>query len=57
MLIACPPLGECRSGVKGKDLDFPGNIYSVLKVFLPISTSFVSFCGGAIITGNTEKPS
>ena len=31
------------------------NIYSTLKVFLPISTSFVSFCGGAIITGSKEK--
>lgn len=31
------------------------NIYSILKVFLPISTSFVSFCGGAIITGSKEK--
>lgn len=30
--------------------------YSILIVFLPISTSFISFCGGALITGGKEKP-
>ena len=30
--------------------------YSILIVCLPISTSFISFCAGALISGGKEKP-
>jgi hypothetical protein len=30
--------------------------HSTIKMSLPISTSIVSLCGGAIITGSIEKP-
>lgn len=33
---------------------FQATCASTVNVFLPISTSFVSFCEGAIISGNKE---
>lgn len=47
---------SCHWTVAKNWAPFPKQAEQVRFVFSPISTSFVSLCAGALITGNREKP-